>query len=33
LISCTAAVNILAGKPVGRVELGDALAQFSLLAL
>ena len=31
--SGAAAVNIVAGKPVGRVEVGDALAQFSLFAL
>ncbi len=31
--SAPAAVNIVAGKPVGRVEVGDALAQFPLLPL
>jgi len=28
-----AAVNIVAGKPVGRVEVGDAFARFALLPL
>ena len=32
-ISGTAAVNIVPGKPVGRVEVADTLAQFTLLPL